>query len=48
MQSLPYSLGSAEQDVSLPLAPGSHPLELLGNGGEEVAEPEVLAVVAAG
>ncbi len=25
-----------------------HPLKLLGNGGEEVAEPEVLGVVAAG
>ena len=41
-------MSPAQQDVSLSLSPGSHSLELLGNGGEEVAEPEVLAVVAAG
>ncbi len=38
--------GAPQQHPRVSLAPGGHPLQLLDNGGEEVAEPEVLAVVA--
>jgi hypothetical protein len=42
------SLGTAQKDVGLALAPSGHPLKLLGYRGEEGAEPEVLSVVAFG
>ncbi len=48
MQSLPYSLGTPEEHTRVSLASGGHPLQLLGDTGQEVAEPEVLAVAAAG
>ncbi len=46
MQSLSHPSGTAEQDVTLALAPSSHALELPSHALQGVAEPEVLAVVA--
>ena len=48
MQSLPHSSGSTEEHPRVSLASGGHALQFSGDAFQGVAEPEVLAVVAAG